>query len=191
MRRLMLLPLLLSLSACGDAMSFGSKNEIYLFSAVKGQLTYNGEVTDNIMVRRWVQYDGKQYEDRIETDQAGIFVFDAIRKSERSILPREFLSHQKLYVTWQGEEILIWETIKRSEEENAELEGKALDFSCELTDEPRFVHRSLHSIGTLCHWKRYRKALNRGPSKALCRLMPVAVQGPTGLFLRGGRFLLF
>ena len=153
MRRLLLLPLILSLFACGEAMSFGGKNEMYLFSAVKGQLTHNGEVINSIMVRRWLQYNGKQYEDSTETDPSGFFVFDAIKKSERSILPREFLSHQKLFAIHQGEEILIWETIKRSQEENAELEGKALDFTCELTDEPRFVHLPLHSIATLCHWK--------------------------------------
>ena len=152
-RLFILLTFVLSVSGCGEGMTFGSKSEVYLFSGVKGLLTYKGEIVRHVRLRRWLEYNGEQYEDHTETRSDGFFVFDSIRKNERSILPKEFISHQKIFVTHQGGEVLIWETVKRSEEENAELEGRVLNFTCELTEEPRFVHLAFNSIGTKCRWQ--------------------------------------
>ncbi|MCK7598883.1 transthyretin-like family protein [Microbulbifer sp. CAU 1566] len=130
---------------------FGGK-EVYLFSNVSGKLTYENKPASNTTVRRLVEVDGKHYEDTVQTDSEGLFSFEALTKKDRAILPKEFVSHQKLIAEHDAKDILIWETVKRSEEENAELEGKPLNFTCELTDETRFIHMMLHSIGTNCSW---------------------------------------
>ncbi|MBB3060942.1 DUF6795 domain-containing protein [Microbulbifer rhizosphaerae] len=130
---------------------FGGK-EVFLFSKVSGYLTYENKPASHITLRRLVECDGENYEDTIETNSDGFFSLEALTKKERAILPKEFVSHQKLIAEYEGKEFLIWETVKRSEEENAELEGKTLDFKCELTDDTRFIHMMLHSIGTNCTW---------------------------------------
>lgn len=153
MLRIALLMLALSISNTGVSMSIFGGKEVFLFSKVDGQLTYENNPASHITLRRIVECDGKTYEDIIETDSNGFFSFDALTKNDRAILPKEFVSHQKLIAEREGQQFLIWETVKRSEEENSELEGKKLDFKCEITDETRFVHMMLHSIGTNCTWE--------------------------------------
>lgn len=130
---------------------FGGK-EVFLFSDVSGHLTYEDKPAAHTPVRRIIEIDGETFEDVAETDSKGFFSFSAVTRKDRSILPKEFVSHQKLIAEHDSKDILIWETVKRSEEENAELEGKPLNFRCELTDDTRFVHMMLHSIGTNCTW---------------------------------------
>ncbi len=130
---------------------FGGK-EVFLFSDVSGYLTYKEKPAAHATIRRVVEIDGDSYEDTTEANSEGFFSFDALTKKDRALLPKEFVSHQKLIAEYDSKDILIWETVKRSEEENAELEGKPLNFKCELTDETKFVHLMLHSIGTNCTW---------------------------------------
>ena len=134
-------------------MSLFGGTEVYLFSDVSGYLTYENKPASNATVRRIVEMDGESYEDTTETNSDGFFSFDALTKKERNILPKEFVSHQKLIAEYDSKNILIWETVKRSEEENSELEGKPLNLKCELTDDTKFVHMMLHSIGTNCTWE--------------------------------------
>lgn len=131
---------------------FFGGNEVFLFSEVSGHLTYDEKPASHITIRRLVECDGENYEDTIETNSDGFFSFEALTKKDRTTLPKEFIFHQKLIAEGEGEEFLILETVKRSEEENAELEGKALSLKCELTDDTRFIHMMLHSIGTNRTW---------------------------------------
>ncbi|SHF77342.1 hypothetical protein SAMN04487965_2667 [Microbulbifer donghaiensis] len=133
-------------------MSLFAGNEVFLFSRVSGKLTYKNEPAVNVTLRRIVECGGDKFEETTSTDENSYFNFSALTKNDKAILPKEFVSHQKLIAEHQNHEILIWETVKRSEEKNAELEGKALNLTCEMTDKTRFVHLMLNSIGTNCTW---------------------------------------
>ncbi|WP_445363030.1 DUF6795 domain-containing protein [Microbulbifer sp. ANSA003] len=134
-------------------MSLFTKDEVFLFSPVNGYLTYENSPTQNTSVKRVVECDGKTYEDITITDSYGHFSFEPLTKLERNLLPKEFVSHQKIIVNYNGTDYLIWETVKRSEELNSELEGKKLDFQCEITDEYKFIHLTFNSVGTNCKLK--------------------------------------
>ncbi len=133
-------------------MSIIGGKEVFLFSKVSAHLTYEGKTASNIPVHRIVQYEGEKFEDTIKTNENGFFSFPPLSKKEFSILPKEFVSHQKLVAEYKGKLYLVWETVKRSEEENSELEGRKLDLKCEITGETKFFHLMLHSIGTNCTW---------------------------------------
>lgn len=139
-------------SAKGVAVDFLKRKEVFLFSEVSGRLAYKGVPASRANVRRLVKIGEKSYEQVIEANDDGLFFFDSLKRSQRAIFPEEFVSHQKLIVEYEGKDFLIWEGVKRSEESNAELDGKPLIFKCELTDEIRFVHLLLHSVGTSCTW---------------------------------------
>ncbi|MCO1332924.1 hypothetical protein MO867_01100 [Microbulbifer sp. OS29] len=134
-------------------MSIFKKDEVFLFSPVNGYLTYEKEPASNTSVKRLVECDGKSYEDVTITDSYGHFSFEPLKKFEKNFLPKEFVSHQKIIVNHNGKDYLIWETVKRSEELNSELEGQKLDFKCEITDEYKFTHMTFNSIGTNCKWE--------------------------------------
>ena len=143
----------LSASNKGIAVDVLKGKEVFLFSEVSGLLTYKGVPASRANVRRLVKIGDKSYEEVIEANDEGLFHFDSLKKVERAIFPKEFVSHQKLIVEYENKEFLIWEGAKRSEERNAELDGKPLIFKCELTDDTRFFHMMFHSIGTSCTWE--------------------------------------
>ena len=133
-------------------MPFLGGKTVYLFSEVSGRLTQDGIPASNRQVFRRVEHNGETVEDRVATDHDGGFVLPAITREDRSLLPREFLARQKIWLKEGAEEILLWETIKRSEEENAELEKLPFELTCELSEPLRFEHLMLHSIETRCRW---------------------------------------
>ncbi|MCW8127632.1 DUF6795 domain-containing protein [Microbulbifer halophilus] len=152
MNKLFLLITLLSIAISGNSMSIFSAKETILFSPVDGIITYKNEPAGKAIVHRQVKYNDEVYEDSAETTDDGHFSFEPIAKKERYIVRNSFVAHQKIFVEYDGNQFLIWETAKREEEKNSELEGKNLSFKCELTDENRFVHLMLNSIETKCTW---------------------------------------
>ena len=133
-------------------MSFFGGKELFLFSAVTGVMTSNGQPASGVEVKRHVKWNGTEFEDLTLSDDEGAFSFEPLTKKMTSILPKEFVAYQTLTATHDGKDILMWETVKGTETENGELEGKPLIFKCELTDETSFVHLLLNSIETNCIW---------------------------------------
>ena len=123
-----------------------------VFSEVSGVVTYKGEPVSGATIRRVAKWQ-KEQEDRTVTAADGSFYFGPMyQRSVLKLLPAEFVAHQRLLIEHLGQEVLMWSTTKRNTEENAELNGKPLKFSCELTDEPRFDRNYRASIKTICTW---------------------------------------
>lgn len=124
-----------------------------VFSAVSGVVTCNGEPVAGATIRRVAKWQ-KEQEDRRVTAADGSFSFEPMyQRSVAKLLPAEFVAHQRLLIEYQSQEVLMWFTTKRNAEENAELNGKPLRFSCELTDEPRFDRNYRAAIKTICTWE--------------------------------------
>lgn len=133
-------------------MSLFDTGKSCVFSSVEGILTFNGHPASGAEIKRSVEWQ-KEKQDSAQADSQGKFSLPALyQRSAMKLIPSEFVAAQHMVVVYQGKEYPIWETAKRSEEENAELEGKPLIFTCELTDEPEFTHLTLTSIKSNCRW---------------------------------------
>ncbi|MBB3167499.1 carboxypeptidase-like regulatory domain-containing protein [Simiduia aestuariiviva] len=128
-------------------------NKANLFSATEGVITLAGAPLQNAEVIRTVRWRDENHQDSTATDADGNFSFpDLMSDRSLSVLPSEFNAFQKIIVKHNNETFLLWETVKADPVSNGELEGEALRFTCELNEEPRFVHLLLNSIETRCHW---------------------------------------
>lgn len=134
-------------------MAFFNPGKTCVFSAVRAQLTMNGEpVKDATVIRRWEWQELR--EETTKTDENGVFELPAVFESSVTrMLPIELVIAQGLYVVIDGEEKKFWSNSKRKPEENAEFNGRPIALSCELTDEMK-INRDFGSrMFTLCTWE--------------------------------------
>jgi hypothetical protein len=124
-----------------------------VFSAVKAQITINGEpVKQAMVIRKWEWNDLR--EETTQTDDGGYFQFPAVFESSVArFLPVELVIAQGLYVVIDGEEKKIWSNSKREPDENAEFNGKPISLICELTDEMKIYRDFGSRMNTLCRWE--------------------------------------
>jgi hypothetical protein len=124
-----------------------------LFSAVAGVLAQDGVQLSGVKVVRTVKWRDEEHAEESVTDAEGRFRFPAkLSSASLSILPREFNAFQKLVALVDGEEVLLWETVKADPVDKGELEGADLNFTCDVADPLRFEHLLLNSIETRCRW---------------------------------------
>ena len=137
-----------------SAMSFFNPTKTCVFSAVKAQLTMNGEPLKNAkVIRRWEWQELR--EEKTQTDENGYFELPAVFESSLSrMLPVELVIAQGLYVVVDGEEKKFWSNSKREPGENVEFNGSPISLVCELTNEMR-INRDFGSrMNTLCTWEK-------------------------------------
>ena len=133
-------------------MSFFDIGKACVFSQVKGRVTYEGKPAAGAKIVRKAKWQ-KPASDEAVADAEGKFEFPAMyQRSAVKLIPAEFVVSQELTVIYNDKEYGIWHTTKREPEEDTELNGKPLNFQCELTDEPRFDHSYRASIKTICTW---------------------------------------
>lgn len=135
-----------------NAMSILDAGKSCVFSAVKGTLLLNGQPAAGAVVKRQVEYQSKD-SDEATADASGQFEMPALyQRSVVKFLPAEFVAAQSLVVEYQGKEYKIWSNTKRKPDENAELGGKPLHLTCELSADLQ-LHREFGSIlRTSCTW---------------------------------------
>jgi hypothetical protein len=105
----------------------------YVFSAVKMQLTQNGEPLSNVAVIRRYDWNSLK-EDRTVTDEQGFFSFPAIVEySITRLMPIELVISQALYAVIDGEEVEFWVNAKRDSEEGSEFFNRTLNRQVTLT----------------------------------------------------------
>lgn len=150
MMRVILLTVLLIISQGVMSMSILNAGRVCVFSAVKAQLTQNGEPLKNAkVIRRWNW--NSENEEAATTDENGYFEFPAV--FERSIarfLPIELVVAQGLFVVVNGEEQPFWSNSKREPEENAEYGGRPFNVTCELNDEEELIKDFGSLMLTMC-----------------------------------------
>lgn len=136
------------------AMPIGEK--LYLMSKISGTITLNGQPAAGAKLKRIVRkaYSRSELTDETTTDENGYFSMPAVtqRKLVQKIFPMEFVVPSEIYVTYQGNEYFIWNSIKGRPEENTENRGKPLVVKCELTHEMKDYWINRAPITTNCTW---------------------------------------
>ena len=134
-------------------MSLFSGTDVVLFSPMEGKMTYKGAPAANAKIVRTIIWKGDEGEtDVFYTAQDGTFRLPIKRASIRVPMLTEFVLTQEVSVFYKGEEFTVW--VKRKEELGlyGELDGKPINFRCELTDEEIYLEDFNGLFTTSCKW---------------------------------------
>lgn len=158
----LLLFALLTITAGVYAMTVTDIGKVYLFSAISGTITADGKAAANVRLVRTAAL-GKTKTDETQTDENGYFEFPAIyERSITKFLPQEFVAKQDITAHYNGQEIKVWDGIKRKPEENVESRGKPLLVECELLTEEKLIIVNNGPIHSRCIWNVEPDASRRG-----------------------------
>lgn len=109
----------------------GRKDEVYLFSEVKGTISLNGNPMEGIKLTRVYPKIGKSEDvtETIYTDEDGGFHFEEVRGKLgiMRFLPHEAVIHQYIKAEYLGEEYVVWYACKRNYEPLGELKYHETD----------------------------------------------------------------
>lgn len=124
-----------------------------LFSPVSGKIVISGKPVAGVTVKRWYKggFSDKQGSDSATTDASGSFSFPEVTFSSimAGIIPHEAVVTQKIMVTINGTETLIYLLVKRNYELNGEYGGLPLNFVFDPTVPPTFVGKEPRISATL------------------------------------------
>lgn len=127
--------------------------KVCLFSGFAGQLLLNGEPANGAEISRKYEWKNKETRDLVTADDDGKFSFETVWGSSRGFVV-QFVSHQEIFVKYQGKDYQIWTGGKLIEEEFVEFGGSSpKNLSCELSEDMRRVDMEIGFIGTSCHWE--------------------------------------
>jgi len=106
-------------------------------------------------VKRQTKYQSKTSVETTSTDSNGLFHFDAkFTNSLAKFMPVETVITQNIIFEHDNKEYEGWKSVKRSTEENSELEGKPLDLMCELSKtESGVTENGSQVIIGICEWQ--------------------------------------
>lgn len=113
-----------------------------LFSEVRGQVLWGGKAVEGAKVIERARVSENDAGNRVQeamTDTDGKFHFPAIVKRVGllyRVLPGQPVVSQTIVITYEGIDYEGWLHSKFTFEADTELDGRPLDFVCELTDEP-------------------------------------------------------
>ncbi|MGD8176728.1 DUF6795 domain-containing protein [Marinimicrobium sp. ARAG 43.8] len=145
--------LLLMLPPQGVAMSLFPKKEVVLSSPMEGTVTFKGKPAVGAVLKRKVTWDGKDgHYHTVSTNQHGEFSLPKITGLWRPMSFSEFVVHQEIHVTFNGQKYLVWKMGKMDESLFGELGGRPVGLTCELTNEFQRVDVEHGLLGTVCTW---------------------------------------
>ncbi len=138
----------------GKSMAFGKVN---LSSQVNGVLFQNGEPVPNATVTRSINWEwgNEQFNEVTTTNDQGHFSFPAKTASSftAKIFPHEPVIEQKIVFTIGDSEYEGWTYAKHNYDELGELQGKPLNFICEINNEPEYRKTyGLHGAYGICQF---------------------------------------
>jgi hypothetical protein len=111
-----------------------------LFSEVSGVISSQGNPVEGAEVERYYKWQGpdKSGKETVKTDSAGRFKFSAVYDNAvlASLFPHNPSIQQEIHIRFQGKEYEAYMLMKGNYEANGELDGKLLNLSCNLEDEP-------------------------------------------------------
>lgn len=138
----------------GYAMSFFKGEELYYFSGFEGQVLLNGKPAIGALVHRTAESKGKiVVDDKEITDSEGRFKFSSVMKKTKTGSILQFVSHQKIFITHNGEKKQVWEAGKIRTEEYVEFGDEKKSLICELSDEMKPFYMVSGFGMTLCDWE--------------------------------------
>lgn len=133
----------------------GARQDIVLFSPMRGILTYKGHPAADAKIIRHItwQHDHSQ-KDAVYSGSNGSFYLGLLQTT--AILPpfTQLVVSQQLDVEYAGQHFVIWSLGKLDKELYGELGGKPVQLQCELTDPLVRVEVPSGGLGTSCKWTR-------------------------------------
>ena len=139
-------------------MSLFPTTEVCVFSPLEGVLTYKGEPAAGAKIVRVVKWkDDKGETDTYYADAQGRFSLPEMRRSWPRTGLAQFVTHQSLYVHYEGQEFHIWEMGHGSKERFGEFGGPLEGVVCEITGDLEPAPTSTGILGTSCRWKGFEK----------------------------------
>ena len=147
--------LLAAIAFEGVTMSLFSKSEeeVVLFSEMEGYITYNGEPVKNVKIERRVNWkDDIGDTDYVSTDDKGYFIFPEIKEKIKLSGFTQFVANQEVKLNYLDKEYVIWTLSRMSKNQYGELNGKPVNFRCEITDEDVPIRLEDSYILTSCKW---------------------------------------
>lgn len=155
LRKLLVVVLLTTLAFEGVSMSLFSKEEeeIVLFSEMKGHITLDGKPVKGAVIERWIKWKDKDGEkDQYTTDDRGAFYLPTIKVNTKLPSFSQLVITQELKVIHNNANYNIWALSKMNKNEYSELDGKPVDFRCELTKEEKSFRFKNSYLLTNCEW---------------------------------------
>ena len=151
--RCWLLLILWAWTTPSTAMSLFDLGQVYPFSAVQGQLTWQGQPVAHATVQRSYQLGNQTHSDTTKSDALGRFNFPEIRtRFLGALLPTEPVIPQRIQVHYRGQDWLLWKTNKRNYRQQGEL-GQEIQLHCELEAEVDFREYQGLVVEGLCQFK--------------------------------------
>lgn len=138
----------------GSTMSFLTKpeEEVVLCSPMEGIITFKGEPAAGAKIDRWITWKDEIGEtDTVYTDNEGRFNLPIKKETVKLNKLTQFVVHHEINVIYLKEHYQIWVMGKFGKHIYAELNGKPINFRCELTDEVVRVETD-GLLGTSCVW---------------------------------------
>lgn len=135
-------------------MAFG---KVSLCSKVEGVILRDGAPVENVKVKRnfnW-HWGNKKNSQTVLTDSDGRFRFSEETTSSLTakLIPHEPVIEQKIVFTLDGVDYDGWFYTKHNYDNNGELNGKPLNFTCELSEEPQYRPTyGLHEAFGICRF---------------------------------------
>lgn len=133
----------------------GARQDIVLFSPMRGVLTYEGKPASKARITRHIvwQHDRKQA-DVVHAGSNGSFYLELMQAT--MVVPpfTQLVVSQQLEVEYAGHQFVIWSLGKLNKELYGELGGKPVQLECELTDPLVRVEVPSGGLGTSCKWSR-------------------------------------
>jgi Domain of unknown function (DUF6795) len=141
----------------GFAMSlFSSKKEpVVLFSEMEGHLIYKRKPAANAKITLWYKWKDKLGESVVySADENGYFSIPTIRDQYKPRMLAQLVITQRLTVSYNNEEYVIWALGKMTGNYFDELGGEAINVVCDLADDLKDIDdlESDALLTTSCRW---------------------------------------
>ena len=130
-----------------------AEEEVVIFSPMQGQITLNGKPVSNARIERYLKWKDEEGErDYFETDGDGWFEIPVKQDVVKLSTISQFVVAQEIRVFIDDVEYPIWAKAKREKGLFDELEGKPVNFRCELMDDFARVEAGRGTLLTSCKW---------------------------------------
>ncbi|SDH22366.1 hypothetical protein SAMN05216588_103239 [Pseudomonas flavescens] len=140
--------LLIGLLTQGYAMAFSKT--LYLFSEIEGTVLLGGQPVEGVEVEQEYHWHWKNEhrKNSVKSDANGRFHFPAVtgKSLTAGLMPHEPVIGQRITLRYQGKEHKGWVFTKHNYDDQGEVKGRPLTFTCELNSEP-VAHPETETFG--------------------------------------------
>lgn len=147
--------LVLTLAMKGVAMTVfsGKEENLVLFSPLAGKLTFQGKPAAGAKIVRTINWKDETGEaETFFANEKGEFSIPIKTEAAKLNGLSQFVAYQTVEVIFHETEFTIWRFGKMGKKLNDELGGRAVNLTCELTDDFVRVEVPDGGLGTSCKW---------------------------------------